>query len=333
MSANLTVVWQSGMISVSDRRLTGFVSGQINTNRSTKMTVFGCADAHGVIVYNGIGTDDDGKTPSDWLMFLAEQKVFDLPLANVLDRIAADSEPRLFVLRQRYGATKSRHSFVVSAWKDNVPAIYCISNYERADQSGEDAKAKEKLAVSKMIPPHQYKYPIQMFAAGSHPPRRDLLAISDAIKAGAQPNRLKALSVKAVKDIAYGRARGREVVGASCQWTFMGAKREEVWFGLDVVGGAVAQETPNLVNIAATAFLGGTFSARLGGPGMLLHDSYSGIGDAARIAEYDPAKKRAAFAEPTCGICGSPVPASHRSCEVCFYEEHSQTKRRSRRCS
>lgn len=80
MSANLTVVWPLGMISVSDCRLTGFASGKISTNRSTKMTVFGCSDAHGVIVYNAIGMDDEGKTPSEWLMSLAEQQVFDLPL-------------------------------------------------------------------------------------------------------------------------------------------------------------------------------------------------------------------------------------------------------------
>jgi hypothetical protein len=63
MSANLAVTWPLGMISVSDRQLTGLVAGEIKTNRSTKMTVLGCADAHGVIVYNGIGMDDDGKTP------------------------------------------------------------------------------------------------------------------------------------------------------------------------------------------------------------------------------------------------------------------------------
>jgi len=326
MSANLTVAWPMGMISVSDRRLTGLVSGKIKTNRSTKMTVFGCADAHGVIVYNGIGMDDAGKTPSQWLMSLAEQQVFDLPLADILDRIAADVEPRLISLRQRYGSTRSRHTFVVSVWEHDVPAIYCISNYERADENGEAAKASEKLTVSKSIPTPGH--PIQFFATGSHPPRRDLQATSNAIKAGAQANRVKALCVKAVKDIAYGRGRGRGVVGASCQWAFVGAKREEVWFGLDVVSGAVAQETPNLINIAASIPLGGTFSSRLGGPGMLIMETYAGLGEEAKVADYDPAQKRAIFREFACGICGSPIPASHRSCEVCSYE---QSQRRSGR--
>jgi hypothetical protein len=324
MSANLTVAWPLAVISVSDRRLTGLVSGKIKTNRSTKMTVFGCADAHGVIVYNGIGMDDAEKTPSEWLMSLAERQVFDLPLADVLDRIVVDVEPRLISLRQKYGSTRSRHTFVVSAWEHDVPAIYCISNYERADENGESAKASEKLTVSKSIPTQVH--PIHIFATGSHPPRRDLQAISNAIKAAAQPNRVKGLCVKAVKDISYGRGRGRRVVGASCQWTFVGPKREEVWCGLDVVGRAVAQETPNLINIAANIPLGGTFSSRLGGPGMLIMDPYGGLGEEARVAHYDPAQKRPVFHEIACGICGAPIPASHRSCEVCSYDQHSDNK-------
>lgn len=326
MSANLTVAWPLGMVSVSDRRLTGLVSGKIKTNRSTKMTVFGCADAHGVITYNGIGMDDSGKTPSEWLMSLAEQRVFELPLTDILNRVVVDVEPRLIALRQRYGSTRSRHTFVVSAWYQAMPAIYCISNYERADTNGEAAKASEKLTVSKSAP--REKYPIQIFATGSNPPRTDLQAISNAIKAGAELNHVKALSVKAVKHIAYGKGRGRGPVGASCQWVFVGVRREDVWFGLDVVGGAVAQETPNLINIAANVPLHGTFSAKFGGPGIFVMEASAGFGEEAKIARYDPAAKRAVFPEFACGICGSPIPASHRSCEVCFYDRHSDRKKK-----
>jgi hypothetical protein len=60
MSSNISVAWPFGIMCVSDRRLVGLLSGTIRTNRSTKMTIFGCADAHGVIVYNGIGMDDEG---------------------------------------------------------------------------------------------------------------------------------------------------------------------------------------------------------------------------------------------------------------------------------
>src|SRR5215469_3059299 len=90
MSSNLTVVWPNALLSVSDRRLTRLKGGNILTNRSTKMTVFACSNAYGTIVYNGIGLDELGKTPSDWIMSLAEQHVFDLPLAKVLEQIVID---------------------------------------------------------------------------------------------------------------------------------------------------------------------------------------------------------------------------------------------------
>jgi hypothetical protein len=324
MSANLTVAWPSGLIAVSDRRLTGLVSGEIKTNRSTKMTVFGCADAHGVIVYNGIGMDDNGKTPSEWVMSVGGQKVFELSLADVLDRVVADVEPRLLSLRKRYGATRSRHTFVIAVWQHGIPAIYCISNYERADENGEAAKASDKLTLSKS---NAHSGPIQLFATGSHPPRRDLQAISNSIKTGDHPNRIKALAVKAVKDIAYGRSRARGVVGASCQWAFVGSNPDDVWFGLDVVGGAVSQETPNLINISANVSLGGRFSARFG-PGIFMAESYAGLGEEAKVAHYDPEQKKAVFRELACGICGTPIPASHRSCEVCLYDQHSRKSKK-----
>jgi hypothetical protein len=45
MSLNIIAAWPIAIVAVSDRRLTGFASERIQTNRSTKMTVFGCADA------------------------------------------------------------------------------------------------------------------------------------------------------------------------------------------------------------------------------------------------------------------------------------------------
>lgn len=74
MSFNVTVAWPLAIVCASDRRLVDLRSGKIRTNRSTKMTLFGCSDAHGVIVYNGTGMDDAGMTPSDWLLELERRK-------------------------------------------------------------------------------------------------------------------------------------------------------------------------------------------------------------------------------------------------------------------
>ena len=64
MSLNIIATWPAAIVAVSDRRVTDFLTKAI-TNRSTKLTVFGCSDAHGVVAYNGIGTDDKGETPSE----------------------------------------------------------------------------------------------------------------------------------------------------------------------------------------------------------------------------------------------------------------------------
>jgi hypothetical protein len=326
MSCNLTVSWPAALICVSDRRLTNLVSRKISTNRSTKMTIFGCADAHGVIVYNGIGLDDSGLTPSEWVLALAEKKLFDLPIADVIEGIKQDLEDRLRTLRSKYGASRTRHTFIVAAWEQGSPVVHGISNYERVDQPGEEAKGSANVSLS-TSPPMQ-RPQIRINATGAYPFRRDLQAIRDAIKTGAPINRVKALSVKAVKDIAYGKSRAKGAVGASCQWTFLSPNRDETWFGLDVVGGSIAQETPNLINIAAQVPLGGTFSSRIGGPGLIIKDTYAGLGERAKIASYDPVQGRAIFSELLCGICQTPLPASHRVCEVCSYEQTSNKSKK-----
>lgn len=85
-----------------------------------------------------------------------------------------------------------------------------------------------------------------------------------------------------------------------------------------------------MVNITANIPLGGTFVSRVGGPGMLIKDAYSGIGEEARVAHYDIAQNRAVFRELACGICGSPMPASHRRCEVYLYDEHFRKKQKAK---
>jgi hypothetical protein len=323
MSSNLTMTLPIGIICVSDRRLTGLGSGAIKTNRSTKMTVFGCADAHGVIVYNGIGMDDAGKTPSDWLMELAEKKLFDLPLAAVLEGVSADLETRLRTLRARHGPRRARHTFIFGVWHQGATAVHGISNYERVDDDVEAAEGSENVFQS-VSSRHG------IITTGARPAPVDLKAIRESLKAGPL-NRVIALCVKAVRRVALGRGKARGTVGAACQWASVGPERSHVRYGLDVVGGAIAQEPPNLVNIAAEMFLGGSQSVRIGGPGMLISHAYAGGSEAANVARYDSAKKVPVFSERQCGICGTPRPASHRFCEVCLYEKHHVQGKKRRR--
>ena len=227
------------------------------------MTLFGCSDAHGVIVYNGIGMDDVGVTPSDWLLELEEkEKLFGRGIHDVLQRIAADLEDRLNKIRSRYGPKKARHTFVIAAWHDSVSSLYGISNYKRVDDSEELLEGTTKVMQSALLPTPEAR--IRVVTTGVRPPKADLRAISDAVKLGPL-NRVKARCVKAVRDVAYRKRVVKGTVGASAQWAAVGPERTQVWYGLDIVGGSIAQETPNLINIGAEVPLGGTLTARIGG--------------------------------------------------------------------
>lgn len=325
MSSNLVSAWQFAIVGVSDRRLTEFVSKKTKTNRSTKLTVFGCATAHGLIVYNGVGLDDDGLTPSDWLMELAAQKVFDGKLHDVLNAVKTDLEVRLRRLRATYGSKNARHTFTFGVWHNGQSEIYDVSNFESLDGSEDLLEGSDTVKTTSLLPTPQSR--IRILASGTRPPKADMKSISEVIKT--RPVQyVVARGIKVVRDIAYRQGKAKGSVGAAAQWAAIGPRREEVWCGLDVVGGQIAQEPPSVINIQANSPVAGTMSVRLGDPagGMLFKDAYACAipegGSRVDIAQFDPIRKKVVFSEPKCGVCGSPWPASHRYCEVCLYDEH-----------
>jgi len=322
MSLNEVAAWPVSIVCVSDRRLVDLVTGKIRTNRSTKMTIFGCADAHGVIVYNGIGMDDSGATPSDWLFELeAQEKVFGKGLDELLCRVAADLETRLQKIRAKYESKKARHTFVFAAWREGSSCLYGVSNYERVDNDEELIEGREIVTISEWL--STPKSQIRILTTGMRPPTADVHAIAEVIKQDPlNLSRVIARCVKSVRGVAFRRGIAKGTVGAAAQWAAIGPAREQVRCGLDVVGGRIAQETPNLINIGAQVYIGGTMSAQIGGPGMLIKDTFAGNESARGIARYDPSKKAAVFSEPQCGVCGAPLPASHRFCEVCTGDKH-----------
>jgi hypothetical protein len=334
MSLNIVAAWPIAIVAVSDRRLTDFVSKAIRTNRSTKMTVFGCADAHGVVVYNGVGLDDEGLTPSDWLMQLAEKKLFESGLQQMLDGVRTDLEIRLQKLRAKYDGKTARHTFTFAVWHEGKSEIYNLTNYESFD--GGENLVEGSDTVKEIPCPLPPQARIQVLTTGTNPPKADLKAIGETIKTR-DANAVVVRCIKVVRDVAYRQGKARGNVSAAAQWAVIGPKREEVWCGLDVVGGRVAQEPPNVINIPAAAHVAGTMSVRFGdaGAGMLFKDAYAyaiaGDASAANIGHYDPVRKRRVFSEPKCGVCGSPWPASHRYCEVCLHDEHHARGKKQRR--
>jgi hypothetical protein len=335
MSLNMVAVWPLAIVAVSDRRVTDFVSKVIRTNRSTKMTVFGCADAHGAVVYNGIGVDDEGLTPSDWLMKLAETKLFESSLQEVLDGVKTDLEVRLQRLRARYGRKTARHTFVFGVWHEDHPKIFTLTNYESLDDGNDLVEGNDAVTQKSFVP--SLDAPVKVVSTGMMPPKADLNAVSDTIKTK-PAEYVVARCIKVVRDVAYRGGNPKGAVGAAAQWAIIGPGRDAVQCGLDVVGGRVAQEPPNIINIHARSPVAGTFSVGFGSPGgtgMLFKDAYvyavAGDGSRVNIAQYDPVRKQPVFSEPKCGVCGSPWPASHRFCEVCLHDEHRAHGKKQRR--
>jgi hypothetical protein len=322
MSLNIVAAWPIAIVGVSDRRVTQFVSKKARTNRSTKMTVFGCADAHGLIVYNGIGSDDDGLTPNDWLMQLAEQKVFDSRLPTVLESVKDDLELRLRKLRANYGSKQAKHTFTFGVWHGGDSEIYSVSNFEFLGESEDLLDGSEIVRVTSSLPSPNAR--IRIVGGGTLPPRSEIRSVCEVIKT--KPvDYVVARCIKVVRDVAYRQGKAKGTVGAAAQWAKIGPNREQVWCGLDVVGGRFAQEPPNVINVQAQSPIAGTSSIQFGNVGMFKDGyAYAVAEDGSKfdIAHYDPITKKAVFSERRCGVCNSPWPASHRYCEVCLYDEH-----------
>jgi hypothetical protein len=328
MSLNVVAAWPLAIVCASDRRLVSLESGKIITNRATKLILFGCHDAHGIITYNGIGRDDSFRTPCDWLFDLQDSKnSFDKSLPCLLDDIRDDLTAHLAAIRSQYGSTKARHTFVCGAWYEGQSMIYGISNYEGIDEDTEESEGRAQATVTPFPPgPGQ---DIRVVTTGALSRLADRAAVAKAIK-GHSMNHVKAAVVKIIRNAAFRSRPGRGTVSSAAQWAVVGADRNEVWSGFDVVGGAIALEPPNLINLRMGIHLGGPYTSRLGGPGLSIQDAYMRDTKVAQIGKYDPKKETFVFAEPKCGICGSPWPKAHRLCEVCTVTE-SREQHRTRR--
>jgi hypothetical protein len=322
VSLNLFVISPDSIFCASDRRIVGFLSGQTQTNRSTKTTIFSCADAHGVVAYNGIGMDDAGNTPSSWLLRLQERaNLFDHSLSDVISGIRTDLELRVRAIRAKYGKRNARHTYRVGVWQGDKNILYCVSNYERAGAWEPATEGADNVTTT--IWPATREKDVRIVAGGAQPRRARFQAIADAAKSGSL-DRLIASSTKAIRDIAFGRGKARGAVGATCQWARLGPTKEQVLYGVDVAGGTIALEPPNLINIAAEMRVASSLRVRIGAPGVLIKDAFVGDTRSSRMGQYNFTRKCFDFSEPPCPGCGAPKPASHCRCELCLYNDSAR---------
>ncbi|HWQ87798.1 hypothetical protein [Brevundimonas sp.] len=298
MSFNLTLATGRLVICVTDRRLSSPDGRRIVTERSNKLTVFRCRDAHGLITYNGVGQDFEGATPSDWLANLTALP--DQMLDAAVEAIRFDADRRLEAVRAR--GVDVRHSFVLSGFRRGTPFIQMISNYESLGTEGALPVAEARLTVSgtSLSTSTTAGTPFALVATGAHPRRlAHLQRIADRVRDGAAPGELRKMMVKVVKDIAYGQGR-RGSVGTSVQSAMVGPVSGFETSG-HIPGGTTLQEMPNFL-----------------APGMLFKDIYIDVsGSPDPRGRYDLVRRKARIAETSCKTCGNPVPEGYRRCGIC----------------
>lgn len=323
MTMNIMAASSSVIICASDRRLTGFASGTIQTNRSTKIISFACANAHGAITYNGIGLDDDGLTPCDWIRKLEEdQRLFSNGIDLVLEGVKADVERRV----REFHPLHSRHSFLLGVWFRGIGLLYCVSNYEYFDDGKlrSSREASQNFTIGVLPPCLGNEVRV---VSGGHPLKNDDRRNIMASLAEGHTKRTRALCFKATKRIAIGKQATRGAVGASVQWAMMGEQANEVWIGHDVAGGSRAHEPPDLVNAHASMSFAPAASVRSGFYMRRSEDGKIMIKDAFVTSDldtpfrhFDPHKGTFIGEEFQCGVCKTPLPSVHKVCEVCLYE-------------
>jgi hypothetical protein len=316
MSQNVNLAYPFAIIVVSDRRLSAMGKGGTLTERSTKLTGFACADAKGTIGYNGIGWDDDSKTPSEWVQDLDHRTPFStLSLHQVLELLRSDAEIRISRLSSAY--PDRRHTYVIAVWHERQTLIYTISNYERASNEARDAKARPQFDIDLIVPSSGKNILVVATGATRTIKPNHLKRVEDAIKANKSTREIKNLCAKIVKDVSYTQGR-RGSVGTSVQWVVMGESNQDLWYGLDLPGGTTVVEPPNLIGLSASTDMGGGWSVKVGGEGMSVRETYlevsTGTGEWGR---YDPISKGLRIDETPCGMCGAKVPEGYRRCPVC----------------
>lgn len=295
MTLNLTLLTREFAICVVDRRLSA-PTGGILSERGNKLTMFECDGARGFVTYNGIGSDDVGKSPNDWMA--DNPHLPTLPLDRFVNAIKLDANKRLARLASK--GVDVRHSFVIAGFA-SAPFICLLSNYEDLVGEGARAKARAQLSDHWGRINGDSKSGYILLATGDFPPDRRRLVnpVLEALKIGRAPQRIRTRMTKVIRDVAYGRDR-QGSVGTSVHSAILPAQGEcEV--STDVVGGTTLLESPNFLS-----------------PSIMMRDIYVDVsGNPGARSRYSRVRRRALIKETKCDSCGAPVPEGYRQCGVC----------------
>jgi hypothetical protein len=280
------------LLCATDRRLTIADTGEIVSERSTKLTRFSCLDATGLITYNGIGKDDRGETPSEWLQqFDSDTRFSAKPLVEAVELIRLGTEIKI---RRLPSNVDKRHTFVICALYESMPVIALISNYESTLNDSTTSAQSEFRST--------WTGPNKNVGLGSVPPtaamatgstqlldRQRFVKVCERVRARSPPEAIRQLCIGLIRRAANSQKGGP--VGTSVLWAILDLNTQGCECGLDVLGGSSIQEIPNLVT-----------------PIMSIKDAYVTGGDFLG---------NKAFAETPCQRCGAPVPFGYNRCGVC----------------
>jgi hypothetical protein len=293
LTLNVTLVSDRFIACASDRRLTT-IDGKIVSERSMKLTAFATHSAYGFIAYNGIGCDQNGETPSDWLSNIPD--IGTLTLKSLAERVRDIAEPRINTLKGAFRRIP-KHTFVISAFELTTPVIGMISNYETLGDEPDAETARPSLDVQFRVPkPVTSGAVVATGDAGQSGGNRmrDLFAV---LKSRKPVERITRLMVKTVRDSAFER-ECRGSVGTSVAlgvWPMGG----QCTTSSHVVGGTSVEEMPNFL------------SSRISVRDMWIQTK------GPFVSRYNPRMARGAIAEMPCKECCNPVPEGYARCGVC----------------
>lgn len=295
MTLNLSLVTDEFALCVTDRRLS-LPRGSIVSERSNKLTVFQCRNAHGFITYCGIGRDSSGHSPSDWL--IGNPILPTLHLDDFLQTIKNIGDVRLKPLSAKGHDT--RHTFVIGGFVESRPFLVLISNFESI--MDEDARnvADAELSISYCVASQGQQKPVIVLAIGDIPKSRKsrITKLGGLAKDSAQPQTLLAQMTKLIRDVSYARNRAGNV-GTSVN-TVVVPSYGPVDLGGSIVGGTTLIEPPNMIS-----------------PSAMYRDAYIDISGTDAGSRYSPRLGKALIKETRCVECLTPVPEGYRQCGKC----------------
>lgn len=298
MTMNVLIATRDYAICASDQRLT-LPSGKIVTERSMKVTAFQCRDIIGLITYNGIGRDQNGRTPNDWILEI--DNLSSLNLVEIAERMKELAERKIAALPDYY--KDRRHSFFGIGFllsRPLRPFLFCISNYENLRDVGHLPTPKPQFEAGYLADNGQSTRATALCLAGDTrwSKKQRFIECTKALKAPVSAMKARKIAENLIRSAAFSGSR-KSTIGSRVSWGIVHSDGHQE-IGGNVIGGTKVLESPNLIL-----------------PGLMVADIYMQGFPPANGSRYNRVTRRFDMCERPCPSCNNPVPEGDRLCGVC----------------